>query len=385
MVSVCGQGCLWCLQHRDGPFSLTRMKPKILLVDTVYPDFLKSLPFDPSSTYEVELRKVLDRSFGTADFVSRNLNWLGWEAVDVIYNHSELQALWARDHDYHPDDNKWGILQAQIQHFEPDVVFLQDLNIDVVTDAVIAAQCSCPWPGDDRIKRCSVVYTSFPHYVPRIEALGVRAVYNPLAFDPIVLERANIKEVEPVDGWKRYERRFTDRIHDVVFIGGVGAPSHWRYGMEVLETVAREIPTFKWWGYGLSTLPADSALRRCYQGEAWGLQMYEILLQSKICLNRHGEVAEGYANNMRMFEATGCGAMLLTESSENIGRFFYWDEAATYDSPDDAVETIKHFLDSDKERSEVAIRGQARTLRDHTYAQRMKTVSETLKGMLCPA
>jgi spore maturation protein CgeB len=171
----------------------------------------------------------------------------------------------------------------------------------------------------------------------------------------------------------------------VVFIVGVGAPSHWRYGMEVLETVAREIPTFKWWGYGLATLPADSALRSKYQGEAYGLDMYEILLQSKICLNRHGEVAEGYANNMRLFEASGAGALLLTEEAPNLSDFFTKEEAVGYSSPTDAVEKIRYLLDRWEYSKVIAMRGQARTLRDHTYSQRMKTVSETLETMLCPA
>ncbi len=174
-----------------------------------------------------------------------------------------------------------------------------------------------------------------------------------------------------------------DRIHDVVFIGGVGAPGHWTSGMRTLHAVAEAIPTFKWWGYGAEHLPVNSALFQKYQGEAWGLDMYRIMLQSKIVLNRHGEVAEGYANNMRMFEATGCGAALLTEASKNLGTFFElahgFHEVAPYASIDEAIETIKLLI---KYGAGLAARGQQRTLRDHTYAQRMKTVSDTLHACL---
>lgn len=369
------------------------MKPKILIADTYYPDFLKSLPFDASSAYDVELRKVLDRSFGTADFYSRNLKAMGWDAVDVIANHGPLQQMWDRENGFSVVGfGGTGTVLAQARTRKSDVVFLQDLSYftplqlkTLRSEFLLAGQCSCPWPGDAQIAGLQLCFTSFPHYVPRIEALGVRAVYVPLAFEPEVLERTNTVEITgpAADEFKRYAPRFTERPHDVVFIGGVGAPSHWRYGMEVLETVAREIPTFKWWGYGYETLPADSALRRCYQGEAWGLQMYEILLQSKICLNRHGEVAEGYANNMRMFEATGCGALLLTEEAPNLRDFFRWGECLTYRTAAEAVMQIQNHLQrwSGLETT-IAKNGQARTLRDHTYAQRMKTVSETLMGML---
>ena len=35
--------------------------------------------------------------------------------------------------------------------------------------------------------------------------------------------------------------------------------------------------------------------------------MYRVLRQSKIALNRHSDVAEDHANNMRLYEATGVG------------------------------------------------------------------------------
>jgi spore maturation protein CgeB len=42
--------------------------------------------------------------------------------------------------------------------------------------------------------------------------------------------------------------------------------------------------------------------------------MFKILARSKIVINRHGTIAGNYAVNMRMYEATGSGAMLVTEN-----------------------------------------------------------------------
>lgn len=325
---------------------------KILIVDTYYPQFLQSWDFNPAGSYDSELKRLLEFSFGTGDFYSRNLRALGWETQDYIAN--------------------LGVGRDVTMKFNPDVVFLQDLNVELVDNkpGIVAGQLSCPWPGDDRVRQCHAVFTSFPHYVPRIEALGVKAVFNPLAFDPIVLERAG---------------SFIDRPYDCVFIGGVGNPSHWKRGLEVLEAVAAAVPTFKWWGYGVETLNTDSPLRSKYQGEAWGLDMYRVLLQSKIVLNRHGEVAEGYTNNMRCFEATGCGAMLVTERSRNLHDYFASTEAVAYSGPEEAVYAIKGLLNNDPLRKQIAAGGQARTLRDHTYAHRMKTISDTLQEMLVGA
>ncbi len=342
---------------------------RILIADTYYPDFLKTLDIDPNAWYVDQLSHVLYQSFGTGDFYSRGLAGLGWDAIDIIANCEPLQELWGRN-------RKLGsTLQDQIDYYRPDVVFLQDLSlVDQLTRQrtyIVAGQCSCPMPADSQIRQFDILFTSFPHYIERFERLGVKAVFNPLGFDPMVLKRTTA----PIE-----------RDIDVSFVGGVGAPSHWRYGMKVLNAVAEAIPTFKWWGYGAECLPSNSALLDKYQGEAWGLKMYDILRRSKIVLNRHGEVAEDYANNMRMFEATGCGALLVTEQKDNLGDYFAQDEVIDYGSAQHAVDIIRHYLNSrifmdGTDPAQIAARGQARTLKDHTYARRMETVSDSLLSL----
>ena len=328
------------------------MKRSIIILDTYYPEAIRSMPINPAGTYESELNAILYQSFGTADFYSRNLRTLGWDAEDIITNHDALNSLRKRESQ------------------NCDVLFLQDLSIDwwphVKQFKLIAGQVSCPWPGDDSIRKCDVIFTSFPHYIQRIEALGAKAVYNPLGFDPIVLAR-----VYPP---------FQERINDVVFIGGIGNPGHWRRGMETLNLVAERVPSFKWWGYGAEY--ASGPLREKYQGEAWGLDMYRIMLQSKIVLNRHGEVAEGYSNNMRMFEATGCGAVLLTEESLNLSNFFEEFECQSYCSAEDAVTQIETYLKHEALLEIIGRYGHARTMSSHTYFQRMAVISNVLTEML---
>lgn len=336
-----------------------------MVVDTYYTDVFRAFPLNPAGTYASELRALLDRSFGTADFWSRGLTALGWEVQDIIANNHALQYLWSQESGWHGDP-----LSAQVSLFNPDVLFMQDLgwSVNKPEGCILAGQCSCPMPEEKLIRQFDVIFTSFPHYVKRFEDMGVRAVYNPLAFDPIVLDRC---------------RQFEDRPYDVVFVGGVGVPSHWQQGMRTLEAVARAIPTFKWWGYGADLLPEESILRDRYMGTAFGTDMYEIYLQSLIVINRHGEIAQGYANNMRMFEATGCGALLLTEAAPNLSDFFTGNECVSYRDADEAIGLIRDLLGSHKkERKWIARNGQKRTLQYHTYAKRMEVVSSVLTEML---
>jgi spore maturation protein CgeB len=80
-----------------------------------------------------------------------------------------------------------------------------------------------------------------------------------------------------------------------------------------------------------------------------------------------------FANNCRLFEATGAGAMLLTDWKANLQDVFdVGREVAAYRTAEDCAEMIRHYLTHEEARQSMARAGQARTLRDHTYRIRMK-------------
>jgi len=136
-------------------------------------------------------------------------------------------------------------------------------------------------------------------------------------------------------------------------------------------------------GYGADSLPRSSAVRQRHHGEAWALDMYRVLAQSYITVNRHIDVADNYANNMRLFEATGCGAMLITDAKANLGELFeVGKEVVAYSSHEEAVELIKYYSSHPEERDVIARAGQQRTLREHTYRQRIEELVEILETYL---
>lgn len=354
------------------------VKPSILIVDTYYQDFLSTRKVRPERGYKEELQSILDEGFGTADFYSRNLRAIGWDATDVIANHYALQKLWAHDHGVDlKGQTASTLLLNQVEHYKPNIVFIQEISFPsrAVYEAlkekniILAGQCSCSMPEIEKLRYFDVIFTSFPHYVSKFSReYGVKTVFNALAFEPTILEKI---------------RKYETRPYDVVFVGGVGSPSHWNYGMTVLNTIAKRIPQTKFWGYGYENLPPYSPIAGKWEGHAWGLDMYQIFAKAKIVINRHGEVADKYANNMRMFEATGCGALLVTDQKVNLSPFYFDPlEIAAYSSPDEAADAVQYFLENPDVRARVAALGQKRTLSDHTYAARMKVISDTLVPML---
>jgi spore maturation protein CgeB len=166
----------------------------------------------------------------------------------------------------------------------------------------------------------------------------------------------------------------------VSFVGGISR--HHDQAIPLLERLARETG-IQFFGYGAGSLDSGSAILARHRGEVWGLDMYRTLARSRVTLNRHINVAGNYANNMRLYEATGVGAMLVTDRKDNLGELFeVGREVVSYESPDEAIELINYYGEHAEEAAAIAQAGQQRTLRDHTYARRMEELVPILRAWL---
>jgi 2-polyprenyl-3-methyl-5-hydroxy-6-metoxy-1,4-benzoquinol methylase len=252
------------------------------------------------------------------------------------------------------------------------VVYFQDLSLatsDVLGairpfTKLIVGQIASPVPPEADLAGLDLIFSSFPHFVERFRNQGLTAYYQPLAFDPRVL-----KSLPSLT-----------RHYPVTFVGGLSAV-HGK-GTAFLERLADLIP-MDFWGYGVQTLGPTSPIRLRHRDEAWGIDMFSRLSESFITVNRHIDVAENYANNMRLFEATGCGALLVTDYKDNLNELFeIGKEVVVYRSPEECAALIKYYLTHPDEAREIARAGQARTLHEHTYVARMEQTAEILSRHL---
>lgn len=372
---------------------------KLLIVDTYYAAFLARFYARQdglaAADYQTQLQTLLNACFGTSDFYSRHLNALGCEASDLVVNSVPLQQRWASDNKVPlsqlalkvphrlfrvPVLGKFlaglpGLMDvavAQIKQAKPDVLYCQDLSFfpgEVLRELkqhvrLIVGQIACPLPPESFLKGYDLILTSFPHFVDRLRTLGVSSEYFRIGFDERVLSL--LGEVK--------------KDIDFSFVGGISR--HHGGAIPLLEYLTDQTD-MRVFGYGADSLPASSPLRQRHGGEVWGLDMYRALARSRITLNRHINVAENNANNMRLYEATGVGAMLLTDRKDNLHELFDIDrEVVSYSSKEEATELVRHYLDHPGEAAQIAQAGQARTRREHTYAQRMQELVPLLKCYL---
>jgi hypothetical protein len=120
-----------------------------------------------------------------------------------------------------------------------------------------------------------------------------------------------------------------------------------------------------------------------FRGTVFGLDMYDVLRRSRVTFNRHINLDVAEVGNMRMFEATGVGACLLTDTGRNMRDFFEPDtEVLTYESVDECIEKYRYVLDHEDARRAIAAAGQRRTLKDHTMNQRCQAIDIIIRQLL---
>lgn len=376
---------------------------RIAVVDTYYPAFLARLygerPDLAAQPYEVQHAALMGAFFGTADSFGVHLRALGHEATDLVVNCDPLQQRWAEERGLLRAERRLvarmpgpagplarrrvqrRIALAQIAELDPDVVYCHNLaffaraELDRLRRAgrLVVGQIASPLPPLRLVEGFSLILSSFPHFVERLRARGLDAEYFRLAIDARVLDRLRADGVDPGAG--------SEREHEVVFVGGVHPQVH-RRGTELLERVCarRRVDV---WGYGAEALAPGSPILRHFHGEAWGLEMYRVLASARVALNRHIDVAEGYANNMRLYEATGMGALLLTDTGSNLAELFEpGRECVAYRDPDELDAELDRLLADHDARRAIAAAGQRRTLSEHTYERRMAELVGILERRL---
>jgi hypothetical protein len=373
---------------------------RILFLNTDYPGFLiwlyRNQPGLALRTHGAQLRARNASLFGTADFMSEAMIRMGHAAIDVHANNRPLQEAWAAENRagqsgwlvrgasaLHPRlahslipwsphaERARDILAAQIAAFRPTVLYNHDptgfsaawLRSVLPRDCAMVAQIASPRGDETDWSAYDLVVSSLPNFVSWYNANGVAAEYLPLAFEPRVI--AAVPE--------------SQSDIPLSFVGSV-SPAH-RERLSFLETIAAADDLgLALWGEKSEAIAPESNLHRRHRGDAWGPTMFSLLRRSQLTLNKHIDVSEGYANNMRLFEATGMGTCLVTDWKENLGTLFEpGKEAVAYHSTEECLDLLRYFRTHDAERAAIAAAGHARCLAEHRYERRMIQLADMLQ------
>ncbi|HLL73723.1 MAG TPA: glycosyltransferase [Pyrinomonadaceae bacterium] len=399
---------------------------------TIYPAFLRQFLADNPAYERLSYRELYDKlvstRYGWADFFANHLQNLGNEAQDLFASVEPLQKAWAKENGVSYGESSWlkDIVLAQVRAFKPDVLFLQDLYLfdqgfrqqlreTCGEKVLILGWRAAPTPDFSAFKDLDVILTCVPNFVQNLRRNGANAALMPMAF-----EDSTLGAVGPA----------AERDLDFTFAGSLGAhDGHHAERHALIEKLLRSTPLQVWSeiGGGRPQPRADSFLERVghkanevlsragtperlrarlplvrrggaraadpasqsinqrhpgrFHQPVFGFEYFKILARSKIAFNSHIDCSEDFAGNMRLYEATGMGACLITDWKKNLPDIFDPDvEVVTYRGAEECVEKVLYLLDHEEERRAVAAAGQRRTLRDHTLAKRAAQLDEIIRS-----
>lgn len=364
--------------------------------------FYHKYPEHNSWSYQEHFKKQMDCYVGWGDLWQRHLTPTGqFDVMQVQVNDVHLQKKWALENkiSYRPDFWMEDIFKAQVLSFKPDVYFAHDTHYigpelrNKIIKEVGSVKKVLGWDGiamidPVRFDGCDIVLSCSPFIAEAYSDLGKKGYLFRYAFEPALLDHL---KTEP-------------KLHPLSFAGSLtlGKGGH-NYRLEVLGALARSLPLEVW----LSSFNKPDQIyfiknlwRKCKeghfqqvmdilrlwkrnQGEVFGLDMFQVIAQSGLTINTHIDVARNQAANIRLFEATGCGACLVTDFKDNLGDYFEdGKEVIAYKSPEECVEKVKYLLNHPAEYQSIAKAGQERTLTQYTYQKRVLEFADFLLNQI---
>lgn len=296
----------------------------------------------------------------------RGLLWRYWQAISrapliggYLYESSRMSRRF----------------MSQIREFRPDLVYV--LNPNLLTERLsrslvrkgikLVGQIASPLPPMRYFKHYDLMVSALPRQVLQFQEFGLRSNYLPLAIDEKLVPSVVLD--------------FDDRPIDISFVGSFGR--HHRKTLPLVKAVARAFPQLRIYTFSRLEKLRRLGLDSHFAGKVWGKGMFDVYAKSKVVLNRHIDMAEGFAVNFRMFEATAAGAILLTESAPNLSKLFEPNaEVLTYSDPLEAIEQISTALGSPARSRKISIAGRTRLMRNHLLSVRVGELERMLLEVL---
>jgi tetratricopeptide (TPR) repeat protein len=315
---------------------------------------------------------IQDRYLGS-QLYAEELRAIGADAHILIANCEPLQRAWAHENDISSKGASWlsMVLVAQVTRIRPDVLLITD-----------------PCSIDSRFVRLLPIK---PTFVVGLRTGMIPAWADFTAFDLILSGEQFSKELPLAHGATASEHiaagfasRFIsfnslrDANLELVCVGGNERDVPLLEQLSFYANATREFtPTF------IDTPPTSLScawVARHAQSSLWGMALYNTLHQTKLAITNIPSFGSTMTSEISWFEVTGCGAMLLTEENALVGRYFdVGGEVETYSCFDELTEKVRYYSAHAAEREEIARRGHARCLREHSLGRRTEELLEILQ------
>jgi spore maturation protein CgeB len=404
---------------------------KLLRITDLYPQYIQSVyekNADLSSqSFLEQSKKLSSKSVEISSSYVKELNAIGVESFELISNANIAQKQWLKENDLPQNLSFQETIIKQIENFKPDVVwidttsllndsFINNLRRLNTTIKKIVGHICAPFNSniEKGLKELDAVFTCTPCIEHELKSKGMKIVtliYH--AFYPEIInwvkeENNPYSETDFVFTGSLYtgyglhksrieyiETMIANQINVSIYgnlesRNTVFKKQAMYYAINSLNkigagSIINKTPTLsRFKNYGEEKINYySSSLINATKPPVFGLEMYKVLANSKICFNIHGEIAKKCAGNIRLFEATGIGTCLITDHKDNMKDLFeVGKEVVTYTNLNDCLEKVKWLINNPSERIKIAKSGQERVLKSHTVKNRVEQINSVICNLL---
>lgn len=260
------------------------------------------------------------------------------------------------------------ITRLQIEEIEPDFLWNFDpinfplLPRNKMSNKIIKiAQIGSPIKSEILLKNYSSIITSHPEYLQEYSQKFKNTYLIKAAFDKEHYIRSN----------------WLERPIMTSFVGSISR-SHVNR-LNFLEELSQKIE-LKTFGFGFDTLSPISKLRGQWGGEVWGQKYYDILSKTRVSINYHADFVKNNSTNLRIFESTGMGTILLTNHTKDLEKIFEIDvEVISFKNLSEAKDKIDFIMKNPSIGQSIADAGRNRTHISHNYDVRTSEILQKVR------
>lgn len=371
-----------------------------------------SIAADPAFAeldYARYLERILLGGYNYSDVFSYQMRRLGNRCDEILYDVEAMQKRWAAENNLLLEQGEpWQlkIALAQLKKLNPDVIYLQGFTritpkaVDQIRDELpnlklIAVHSGFP-NGLDDITPDTLIFCGVPSIQESFLALGANAhlVYH--SFDERILEGLDNQLPEiPFSfvgssgfgyghGHKTRYWNLLKLVHNSeiqvwlddkdAFVDPRGDSNPFNQAPLKAHFYNDLNPDYSQYPNPFTPLrnllPPAQVNAPCY-----GTDFFQLLQRSLITYHRHTDAVHNEVGAMRLFQATGVGACLMTDPGANLPHLYEADsEVVTYSSLAEGIEKADYLLRHPEQARAIAAKGQARTLKDHSATVRYELV-----------
>ncbi len=366
---------------------MTGRKPRFLQLNTFYPaylrDFYAAHPRLADAPFQTQLDALLDDGFSGPHMMTRGMAARGWDTFHVIANAVELQKSWLKENDlaFSEPFNPGFVAAMQVEMFRPDAVYILDpCTFDTkfirqlpTRPPLVTGWRGFPIPPGTDWSAMDVIFTSFDAIAAAAPQFGAHSV------------------LRHYPGFPEDTPDATDDGYDcdVIFSGSV--TSHHRQRVNLLHSIWRASQgeggqpfRFHLHMPDVSALPAE--MQGANRGSVWGHDMLRALARARITINIDIDAFSAQPPNMRLIEATGAGAFLITTFHPELPRFFVpGQEVETFRDGLELLAKIRHYLGHEPARRAIALAGKTRCRAEHGLARTTDAFHDMVTAKLSAA